>query len=444
MPGLEQKLAETAQEVKKGIEDLTGAFTDYKKVNDERLKQIEAKGAADPLLEEKLKKIDNDVANFQAKMDKINLAFQRQSTTGTDEVKEKATRKYLKYAGHEIARKNNLFVLNDKKQMEINQPVYQEYKEIFNTFMFKGEKLLSAEQMHKLEEFKSMVVGNDANGGYFVHPEMGEMIMEQQFETSPCRQYMGVRSISSDAIEFPTRQTLAAARWVGETQTRTETDSPLLGKIRIVAHEINADPAVTQKFLDDASIDPEQFLRDAVAEQFNLSENAAFISGDGIAKPRGILSFAAGTGFEQIEQVNSGAAATIDDMDRIIELTARLKASYRQGANFFSGRLTYATIRKLKDGMGRYLWEPSTQVGQPARLLGYDAVEAEDMPELDANSLSLAFGNFKKCYLIVDRVGMRVLRDPFTNKPFVIFDFTKRVGGDVIITEGIKLLKCAV
>jgi HK97 family phage major capsid protein len=205
-------------------------------------------------------------------------------------------------------------------------------------------------------------------------------------------------------------------------------------------HELYAQPKATQKLIDDAAIDIEAWLADKVSTIFAKKENTAFISGDGVGKPRGILTYSDGTSWGTIEQVASGSSGAVT-ADKLLELYYSLKEDYAVNATFLMNRSTVEAVRQLKDNTNQYLWSPGLHLGAPDTLLGVPVYQAADMPVPAADSLSIACGDFKSAYQIVDRTGVRVLRDPFTDKPFVKFYSTKRVGGDVINFEAIKLMK---
>ncbi len=294
----------------------------------------------------------------------------------------------------------------------------------------------------------ALSVGSDADGGFLVHPDLSGRIVKLVFETSPVRQVANVVTIGTDALEGINDLDEAGAGWTGETDARNETTSPKIGEYRIPAHELYAEPRATQKMLDDASLDIEAWLAGKVADKLSRLENASFVAGDGVKKPRGFLTYAAGTpsasAFNVIEQVVSGANgafAGTNPGDALINLVYALKSAYRQNAVFMLRRATLAAVRRLKDGQGNYLWQPDFQQRQGGTLLGFNVVEAEDMPALAANSLSIAFGDFNAGYQIVDRAGIRILRDAYTAKPYVKFYTTKRTGGDVVNFEAIKLMK---
>jgi len=315
--------------------------------------------------------------------------------------------------------------------------------------------LIAGKQADADIAFKGMQAGIDPDGGYVVTPTFSNEMTRVMLEVAP---FIGlprtVELTSGSTFEEPLDKDEAGADWVGETQTRSETDSPQLGLIRIEAHEICAMPQVTQKLIDTARIDVVQWLQGKVAEKFAHTEVDAFINGNGVAKPRGFLSYTtAATAeatrawgvFEHVPTGASGAfkAANANPADCLIDLVAALKPQYRQGAVFLMNRATLALVRKLKDSQSRFLLVDSIIAGQPNTLLGYPVVECEQMPDPAADSLSIAFGNFSKGYTIVRRLGTRFLVDPYTNKPHVRLYSYARVGGDATNFEAIKLLKFA-
>jgi len=243
----------------------------------------------------------------------------------------------------------------------------------------------------------------------------------------------------------------ASGGWVGEKQSRGNTDEADIGKWRIPVHEQFAQPRATQKLLDDANVSVESWMNGKVVDIMSRTENTAFVTGSGVLKPRGFLTYSHGapskSDYEKIEQVASGKAGDFtasNPGDKLIKLTFRLKAAYRANAKWVMSRFTFEEARKLKDGQGNYLWLPDFSSNPTmGRLLGFPIVEAEDMPQMAADSLSIAFGDFKKGYQIVDRTGFRVLRDPYTDKPNIKLYTTKRVGGDVADFDAIKLMKFA-
>jgi HK97 family phage major capsid protein len=249
-----------------------------------------------------------------------------------------------------------------------------------------------------------------------------------------------IQTISTDSLEIFEDRAEVAAGWTTESGAVSDTTTPTFGKKSIPVHELYAQPKATQKLIDDAAIDIEEWLADKVAAIFSKKENTAFVSGDGVGKPRGILTYTSGTSWGQIEQVASGVSAGVT-ADKIVELYYTLKEDYAVNASFLMNRSIVETVRQLKDTTNQYLWNPGLAFGAPDTLMGVPVHQAADMPVAAADSLSIACGDFKSAYQIVDRHGVRVLRDPFTDKPFVKFYSTKRVGGDVVNFEAIKLMK---
>ncbi len=408
------------------LTELYRSFEMFKEANDQRLKDIENKGAADPLTEIKVNRLNERFDHLETAM--------RRSVRGTD-VKSDEQQEAAAFA---VERKHSF-------SGELDVKTYRHYKAAFNNYLRKNNAGTN------IDEIKALSVGSDPDGGFAVPPDMSGRIISLIFETSPVRQIANVATIGSDALEGINDLNQATSGWIGETQDRTDTDTPQIGAWRIPVHEQYAEPSATQKLLDDAMFDVESYVTGKIADRLSRMENTAFISGNGIMKPRGILTYPAGvptsSSFSVIEQVAAGASGAFPSTnpgDALINLVYTLKAAYRDKAVFMMTRGTLGEVRKLKDSQGRYIWQPDFQMRQGGSLLGFNVVEAQDMPELAANSLSVAFGNFTQGYQIVDRQGIRILRDSFTAKPYVKFYTTKRVGGDVVNFEAIKLLKFSV
>lgn len=391
-------------EIEKKIESVAKAFEDFKQYNEKRIKEVEQKGFETSETKQALEKANADIEKLSAEVKQMHTAMNRSGTSSESS-------------------ENSAMV---------------EYKSAFNKFLRSGK-----EDGLKSLEAKALSVGSDPDGGYLVLPEMSAEIVKKVFESSPMRQVAAVQTISSDSFEIIVDYDEVAAGWVTELGARSATASNQIKKIVIPVHEMYAKPLASQKILDDANINVEAMLAEKIADKFARLEATAFISGDGVGKARGILTYAAGTGFEQIQQVNSGAAAAIT-ADGLIDLVTSMKAAYKQGASFMMKRATLGSVRKLKDLEGQYLWQPALSAGNPDMILGFPVYEADDMQAEGANNLAVAFGNFRLGYQIVDRFGIRTLRDPFSSKPYVEFYTTKRCGGGVKHFETIKLLKCAV
>ena len=400
--------------VKRAVDQLCNTFESFKSVNDARLKEVEKKGAADVLTKEHLDRIQNAL-----------------------DTSEKALQSAL-----EAEKKAGRARLSGEDQNHGMSEERAEYKKHFNLFLRKGVENGLAEL-----QAKAMSVGSDGDGGYLVLPERSSVIMQQVVETSPIRQLASVMSISTDSYEQPRRTGRASTGgWVSEMTTVVTSATPTIGMLRIPVHAMRAAPYASQNALDDMLIDVEAWLGEQLADEFSFLENTAFVTGMGVGQPTGFLSYANGTGVDQIEQIASGTSGAVT-ADGLINLQCALKDQYQPNATFVMNRLVKRDIRKLKDSTGSYLWEPGVYKGLPQSipdmLLGKPAVTAADMPVAAANSLSVAYGDFKQGYTIVDRMGIRVLRDPFTAAPSVRFLSTKRVGGAVTQSEALKLQKLA-
>lgn len=299
-------------------------------------------------------------------------------------------------------------------------------------------------------ETKDMMVSADPQGGYAVDAQWSSRIIQTVFQSSPMRQICTVESVSSDALELLTDHNDLESGWVGETQTRSDTTTPDIGRIRIPVHEVYSQPRATQKLLDDARFDIEGWLTGKVAKKFARDEATAFVSGDGINRPRGFLThtIVANASWEwgkigYIASGGAGAFAASNPADKLKQLKYSLKSEYRDGARWLMNSDTAALIAQFKDTTGRYIWAESVAEGDPPTLFGSPVTFAEDMPAIAADSYSVAYGNFKDGYTIADRFGIRILRDPFTAKPYVRFYSTMRVGGDVVNFEALKVMKFA-
>jgi HK97 family phage major capsid protein len=303
-------------------------------------------------------------------------------------------------------------------------------------------------------DLKALSVGSDPDGGYLVTPDTTGRMIQRIYETSPMRQVASVMSIGTDAVEGMNDLGENGAAWVGETGGRVENSTAQIGKYSIQVHEEVSIVSATQKVLEDARLDLESWLATKSADRLARLENTAFCVGDGQSKPRGLFTYptAATTdatrAWGTFEHINTGASGAFrtrsgdtNPVDDLINVIYALKPAYRNNANWMTSRAVLRDARKLKDGQGNFIWQPAAVAGQPSALLGFPIVEAEDVPALAANSLSMAFGDFREAYQIVDRIGLSVLRDPYTAYPFVFFKFRKRVGGGAISFEAVKFLR---
>ncbi|HVQ09361.1 MAG TPA: phage major capsid protein [Allosphingosinicella sp.] len=299
-------------------------------------------------------------------------------------------------------------------------------------------------------ELKALSGATDAAGGYAVPEELDARIDRALTAISPIRAIANVVKVGTAGYRKLVTTGGTPSGWVAETAGRPETATPVFREIAPPSGELYANPAASQAMLDDAAFDVEAWLADEIATEFARAEGAAFVSGNGTNRPKGFLAApnsdeddgarAFGT-LQFLETGVAGGFPASNPQDRLIDLVQALRPPYRQGALFVMNSATAARIRKFKTDDGAFLWQPGLVAGQPDTLLGYPVVEAEDMPDVAADSLSIAFGNFRAGYLIAERSETQILRDPFTNKPFVHFYATKRVGGQVMNSEAIKLLK---
>jgi HK97 family phage major capsid protein len=433
-------------EIKGLIEAQGKGFEAFKATLDEMKK-------SDVVTSEKLAKIEKDLdaaveakAKIEARMDAerkeredLELRLSKSGDRGGDEKKAAAVRDFQNFIKSMNAERGRVAPV-------IDEAAYDGYKSAFQRFVREGKDALDA------AEVKTLSVGSDVDGGFLVTPDMSGRIAKRVFETSPIRQIANVQAISSDKLEGIEDTDEAAAGWVGEQQSRSDTGTPNVGKYSIEAFEVYAKPKATQKLLDDASVDIEAWLAEKVATKIARVENLAYVRGTGAAQPRGFTSYPAlsddgsGVTWGSLGYVPSGASADFaaaNPADKLFDLIGTLKTEYLTNARFVTRRSVITKIRKFKDGDGAYLWQPSLGAGLPELLAGYPITRAEDMPALAANSMSLAFGDFQQGYQIVDRLGLRTLRDPYSDKPYVVFYTIKRTGGAVVNFEAIKLMRFA-
>lgn len=411
------EINDTAPEHKAGIstagdyDDFRHTFEEFKSANDERLARLEHR-RGDVLLEEKVDRINHALDAQARRMDGFALKQARPSL-------ETSRRGFDASA--------------------------REHKSAFDTYVRSGE----SSGLREIET-KALSVGSNADGGYLVPVELEHSIGERLAAISPIRSIASVREISGNVYKKPFMTAGPATGWVGETDVRAQTTSPTLDALSFPAMELYAMPAATATLLDDSAVNIDEWIASEVELTFAVQEGAAFVAGDGVNKPKGFLSSTtvanASWTWGNLGYVASGAAGAFpasNPSDTLVDLIYGLKAGYRQNGVFVMNRRTQAQVRKFKDTTGAYLWQPPAQAGGQATLMTFPLVEAEDMPDIAANSLSIAFGDFRRGYLVVDRVGVRVLRDPYSAKPYVLFYTTKRVGGGVQDFDAIKLVKFA-
>lgn len=395
-------------EARAALADVLTAFESFKAANDQRLAAIETK-RADVLLEEKVGRIDEAMSRAQDRLDRLMADLRRPALSGETPV-----------------------------------AMVDERKAAFDRYVKTGETPAA------LLEGKGLSEGVATAGGYVAPPELERLILRRLAATSPMREICQVRTIGAGTFRKPVSPTGLAAAWVAETAARPETTAPTLDVIDFPAGELYASPAATQALLDDAYVSIDEWLAEEVQDAFAAQETTAFVTGDGVNKPKGLLAYTAAPdasyAWGQVGYLATGVAGAwpaSNPTDKLIDLIYAAKTQYRQNGRFVMNRRTVSAVRKFKDAQGNYIWNAALQPGQSASLLGFPVTEIEAMPDVGANAMALAFGDFEKGYLIVDRAGVRVLRDPYSAKPHVLFYTTKRVGGGVQNFDAVKLLKFA-
>lgn len=445
---------------KEQYEDLQKQLKDFQQAHTEQMEKVKA-GLSTAATSEKVEALNANITKLQGEMEEAKKAYNASAMQiaalemGGMGGSKKVDKETLTLQAKQFyARKNG----NDNQRVDDHDlKVYSAYCEAFPKWLREGQVCLDTPEIRA-----AMQVGSDPSGGYWVPTQKMSEILGKLHETSPMRELADVMSITGDSIEFMTDQELAASGgWVGETQARTETATPELGMQTLYTREQYAQPKITQKLLDMATVNVEAWLANKILEIITLTENTAYVSGNGVNKPRGFLDYAASAvltadktrAWGVLQYVKTGTSAgfpTISgvpgahDANFLIDLTTALRAPFRAGAVFVMNRLTEAEFRKLRDADGRYLVTGGIEGAFTGfQLAGFPIRHFEDMPLIGADSYSVAFGNFRQGYQIVDGRGLRVLRDNLTEKPFVKFYTTKWTGGDVKRYDAIKLLKFA-
>ena len=443
-------------EITQSVENALKAFNEVKDMVtgfDRKLNDITPK--LDAFDQAKLQKLEKSIADAIEAAQKTEGAKKAQDDD-IQAIKEQNKLLEEKQALIETALNRPISVTTEDPKSKTND-LLAKSTELFNEFARKGavkgedytdylRRTEKADDEARTLALKTMSVNSDPDGGYLVIPTLGGTITTLVRETSPMRQLASVQTISTDSLEYMLDNDEADAGWVGETQARPETNTPRLSKLVIPVNEIYAMPKATQKLIDDAAVDIEAWLAAKVAQKFARMENTAFMAGDGVLKPRGILTYAAGTTIasQQIEQVVSGSASAFA-YDGLVNLQSALKEEYQGNASWLVNRLGFGNLLLLKDGNGTPIFnmQYDMRIGLQRSILGAPLYFATDMPTVATNALAAAYGDFKAAYQIVDRTGIRILRDPFTDKPFVKFYTTKRVGGAVTNYEAVKIMKIA-
>lgn len=431
-------------EIKNLLQEQGNAWDEYKKTNDERLSRVE-KG---------LSTSDHDA----------KLAALEERMGAIDEIKSKVVdvEKALAHAAladgeqQDAGLAAEVKTFNDQRRAQVRPGYrmddldaegYKAYKSAFIGFMRHGEQSMGK------DEIKALQAGVDPDGGFLLPPPVVGRIVSKVYELSPIRSVVSVVRISGNELEgIEDLDEASLGGWVTETGARNESNTPRVSKWRIEAHEMYAQPKITQRLLDDAAADVEGWLANKIANKYARTEADAFHNGNGVGKPRGIFAYPhaqtadAARAWGTVESVKTGAngAFHTTKADPLFDLIAAFKPAYLNNARWLTNRQVIAAIRKLKEGTSdQYLWQPGLQQGQPDRLLGFPILLSQDVPAIATGSLSMAFGDFAEGYTAVERMGIRVLRDPYTEKPYIKFYSTMRVGGGMLNTEAVKFLTFA-
>jgi HK97 family phage major capsid protein len=440
---VKREIAAFGGDVKQLKDSLNRDLAEVRRIAEEakgRSPEFEAKIAAlTTAVGEKQAALEGAVTALKGRADQIETAMSRpgSDTGGGDKGGEELVKQAVEFYEAKAATTGNLKWRDRPTAKTVDLDGYKAWAGGgFETY-------LRAKDEREVD-VKALSVGSNPDGGYLIPTARSARIIQKVYETSPLRQLATVETIGTAALEVPIDTGEAGAGWVGEEEARPVTSTPQIGVQRIPVHEIYANPAVTQQFLEDAAINVENWLTNKIAEKFARMEATAFISGNGIKKPRGILTYDAGSAGARgtIQQYPSGNASAVT-ADAIVALPFLLKAPYLANATWLMKRSAVQAAMLLKDGQGQYLWRPGLTAGVPSVLGGYPVMMADDMPAIAAGTLSIAFGDFRRAYTIVDRLGITTLRDPYTAKPFVLFYTRRRVGGDVTDFEAYVIMKIA-
>jgi len=434
----EKREEPSLRSVTEAIDKINTAFTEYKKTNDERIEAIKAgKSTAD--FDAKLAKMDEAMTSLseqKARLEKVETKLARPgafSGGGDREQRESQEETDYKNAFFDWARA--------PKDYDREQRMSQAYKALEAKSVADGREKRSAQ----------VVGSNNAAGGYALPKIIESTIARLSVDISPIRQIATVRQVGTTDYHELFDIGGAGFEWVGEGDTRNQTNTPDMQEVAPTFGMASAKPQASEESLDDLFFNVEDWLTSSVTESMTAGEGAAFIVGNGVKKPTGILggpapvaTADAGRAFGTLQYIASGQAAALPTSTDIFhDLIYSLRARYRNNARWLTSKLVLAALRKYKDTTGQYLWQPTLTAAQPDTFMGYGITEAEDMPAVAANSTPIAFGDFKEGYLICDRVGMRMTRDEITTPGFVKFYVRKRVGGKLRNTQAIKLLKIA-
>lgn len=431
------------EEILKLITDQGKAWEEFKNANDARLAEIEKKGAADPLTTDRLDRVNAELTRiekaYKSQLEEVEKKMNRSTLAGTGARVDDVNLRSFNVALAAHSQKNS------RQPVALNADQYSEYRSAFGSFMRKDQRAISD------TEYKALAAGSDPDGGYLCPDEMDSMIDRVVSSQGSLRGLATVRPIGVGMYKkLATTSGASAGGWGSEATAPSESGTPALKELEFVPGLLWAEPRATVQLLEDSAQNVESWLADEVGLTFAEQESSAFISGSGINRPQGILSYTtvanASYAWGSVGYTASGGAssfASSNPSDALVDLVHALKRQYRGGANWLMNDLTLAAIRKFKDGQGLYIWQPGLQAGQVGVLLGYPVNTDDFMPDVGSNTFPIAFADFRRAYVIVDRRGTVVVRDNLTAKPYVKFWTTRRVGGGIQNFEAIKLMKIA-
>jgi len=400
------------------VADVMAAFEQFKSTNDAEIKALKDRGAADPLVTDKLNKIDAFMTDAQAQLDDL---AKRQARAGAPAEGEK------------------------------QDPEAIQYRSDFHAYFRRG---VETERLQK----RAMSVADNSQGGYFTSIEVDNEISKLARDASPVREIATVSQISGTAWKKRVSKSNNSSGWVGEQSDRPATNTNDFVEVTITPHEIYAMPQATQNLLDDATLNIDAWIAEETNAEFSRAEGEAFVIGNGLNRPQGLVpganditletdtSFAAQGKVGYLKTGSTsllGATAGVAEADKLIDLQTQLRDQYQPNARWLMNRFTLRNVRKIKDDNDQYIWQPGLDRGSPGMILGKPYTILDHMPAIGSNNIPVMYGDFRQFYRVIDRIGVRILRDPFSLKPYVLFYTTKRVGGGRVLTEAAKALRCA-
>ena len=398
-----------SDDIKNAVEGMAKAFEEFKSTNDARIAEIEKKGSSDPLVDEKIKNIEADLDRFEDINQKLTLAQQEQK-----QVQEKL---------------NTFETLLKRPEAGVESKQIDISTKAFDKWLRKGKENMD------IDEVKALTVSNDTAAGFLAPPEYVRELIKTLTEISPMRSIARVRATSQKSVQMPSRTATFTAQWVAESGTRSETTGYTTQLEEIPTHELYALVDISEQELEDSVFNLEAEMQQEFADQFAKAEGLSMVSGDAIGKPEGVLTNAS------VGSTNSGSGTLLTG-DGLIDLVHAVKSPYGANGTFIFNRTTLAAIRKLKDTAGQYVFQAGMMLtaGVPNTILGYPYVEMPDMPDVAGSAKPVAFGDFSRGYMVVDRVALSVLRDPFTQSTSgnVRYVARRRVGGQVVLAEALR------